>query len=99
MTAQPHLPAVPDAPADATSPLRSQTTEALAFAFGYVAARPVTADQFGGVCALVDELETRHAYAPLLAALPPALAKAVQTLVWAHRGQRWARTGQYRPSK
>lgn len=88
-----HLPAVP---ADASSPLRSQTTEALSFAFGYVCARPVTADQFGGVCALVDELSARHAYEPLLATLPPALAKAVQTLVWAHRGQRWARTGQRR---
>lgn len=111
MTTPSHLPA---APTDADRPLRSQPTEALTFALGYVAARPVTADQFGGVCALVEELmarpgeadpgplggwDRRSAFGVLMSAIPRELARSITLLYQAHRGQRWARTGQYRPGR
>lgn len=44
-------------------PLSQAPSEVLSFALGYIAARPVTADQWGGVTALVEELmrrDTRH---------------------------------------
>lgn len=88
-------------------PLSRTPSEALAFALGYIAARPVSADQYGGVCALVEELMARNIrvdefdrwddraadgslWNALFAFMPPELARALQTLYMAHRGQRWA---------
>ncbi|AGT12963.1 hypothetical protein KAYACHO_59 [Mycobacterium phage KayaCho] len=43
----------------ASIPLSQAPTAALAFALGYAAARPVSANQFGPFCALVEELSVR----------------------------------------
>lgn len=91
-------------------PLSAAPSEVLAFALGYIAARPVQADQFGGLTALVEELMRRDArrhpderpgdpaldgslWNVLIRFMPPALARSLQLLYTAHRGQRWARTG------
>jgi hypothetical protein len=88
-------------------PLSATPTEALAFALGYIAARPVNAGQYGGVCALVEELQSRtmlvglagsdahsyDAYTALLAALPAEMARSIQLLYQSHRGRRWDRSG------
>lgn len=105
---EPNLPERPPEPKGPTGiPLSATPTEALAFALGYVVARPVTAAQYGGVCALVEELQSRtvirvlvgddprpyDAYTALLAALPVEMARSIQALYMAHRGQRWDRSG------
>ncbi|AHJ88559.1 hypothetical protein Jolie1_059 [Mycobacterium phage Julie1] len=43
----------------ASIPLSAAPTAALAFALGYAAARPVSVNQFGPFCALVEELGHR----------------------------------------
>lgn len=106
-----HLPArQPDPVGPGGVPLSQAPSESLAFALGYIAARPVSADQFGGVTALVEELMRRDArhhpderphdaaldgslWNVLIALMPPDLARSLQLLYTAHRGQRWARTG------
>ena len=103
----------PEASGPTGVPLSRTPTEALCFALGYVVARPVQAEQYGGVCALVEELMRRNArddaasdrdpsldgslWAMLPRYMPAELARAVQTLYLAHRGQRWARTGKQGP--
>lgn len=85
-------------------PLSQTPTAALTFALGYIAASPVHADQYGGVCALVEELQSRFIarpassiptteWAALLNQLPEQLARGLDMLYLAHKGQRWARTG------
>lgn len=55
-----HLPArQPDPTGPTGVPLSRTPTEALAFALGYVVAQPVHAEQYGGVCALVEEIMRR----------------------------------------
>lgn len=95
-----HLPAVGTfgSAGDHACGLSREPDAALGFALGYIAAQPVRADHFGGVCAVVEELMRRGVYDDLIARLPTALGKAVSTLYWAHRGMRWARTGVNRPS-
>jgi len=111
-----HLPArQPTATGPTGVPLSQTPTEALAFALGYVVARPVHADQYGGVCALVEEIMRRDArtdaatdrdpaldgslWAMLIRYMPAALAAAVQTLYMAHRGQRWHHSGRRDPGQ
>src|SRR5690349_25073971 len=99
-----HLPArQPTATGPTGVPLSQTPTEALAFALGYVVARPVHADQYGGVCALVGEIMPRDPRtggptdrapalvgspsAMLLRHMPAALAAAVPTVYMRHPGQ------------
>lgn len=98
-----------DPPGPTGVPLSQTPTEALVFALGYVVARPVNADQYGGVCALVEEIMRRDArtdaqtdrdpsldgsvWAMLPRYLPPDLVRAIHMLYMAHRGQRWHHTG------
>ncbi|AHJ88359.1 hypothetical protein CG91_gp059 [Mycobacterium phage 39HC] len=49
----------------ASIPLSAAPTAALAFALGYAAARPVSANHFGPFCALVEELSVRSTDAEL----------------------------------
>lgn len=94
-------------------PLSATPTEALCFALGYIAASPVSAEQYGGVTALVEEIMRRSVpidpsrpgdpdrdgsiWNLLIRHMPPQLAAAIQTLYMAHRGQRWARSGRQSP--
>ena len=41
-------------------PLSEAPTDAIAFALGYAAARPQSADTFGPFCAMVEELQARR---------------------------------------
>jgi hypothetical protein len=110
MTEPANLPARPPDPTGPTGvPLSRTPTEALAFALGFIAASPVSAEQYGGVCALVEELMRRSMPVPdvgevdtrrdgsvwnqLMIYMPPQLARSIQMLYLAHRGQRWARSG------
>lgn len=106
-------PGLPDRAADVPHgptgvPLSRTPDEVLCFALGFVTARPVHADQYGGVTALVEELMRRdHAvrymgidtsegslWNVVLAGVPPELARNLQLLYMAHRGRRWTATGQ-----
>jgi len=85
---------------DDETPLSQAPTVALAFALGYACARPIDADTFGPFCAMVEELMARRSrpYSPsqwthLLATLPPEVARRIELLYQAQRGQRWANTG------
>lgn len=100
-----NLPEVYDGPRDpGGTPLPQVPTTALAFALGYAVSRPVYAEQYGGFCALVEELMSRPCVVDnralgfgqlgrLLDALPPDLANGIRMLYSLQRGQRWAHTG------
>lgn len=95
------------------TPLSEAPTAALAFALGYAVARPQHAEAFGPFCAMVEELmardsgsgdpgpvgryDERKVFGVLMNLLPPDLSRAVAMLYQVQRGQRWHRTGQYRP--
>lgn len=93
-------------------PLDAAPSTALAFALGYAVARPQNADAFGPFCAMVEQLQARPAVGPhgedypldltnawvqLMGLLPAPLARQIDMLYQAQRGQRWARTGQRHP--
>lgn len=85
---------------DAAVPLSAAPTAALAFALGYAVARPIDANTFGPFCAMVEELMARRTdpatvseWTRLMATLPPEVARRIEMLYQAQRGQRWARTG------
>ncbi|QFP94682.1 hypothetical protein I5G59_gp62 [Mycobacterium phage LilMcDreamy] len=93
------------------TPLSEAPTAALAFALGYAAARPQSANDFGPFCAMVEELMARPTGRPagplggwdqrsefgiVMSLLPAHLSRAIVMLYQAQRGQRWARTGQSR---
>lgn len=94
-------------------PLSDAPTAALAFALGYAVARPQHANQFGPFCAMVEELmaresgsddpgpigryDQRKVFGTLMNLLPTDLSRSIAMLYQVQRGQRWARTGQYRP--
>ena len=82
------------------TPLRRTPTPALTFALGYVLTQPVRAQEYGGICALVEELQSREpdgcyddAYDELVTLLPPAVSNRIQALYAMQRAQRWAATG------
>ena len=94
------------------TPMSQTATSALAFALGYTCARPQSADAFGPFCAVVEALMARRSDVPtpgpiggydqrtefgvIMGLLPTDLARSVAMLYQVQRGQRWARTGQYR---
>jgi hypothetical protein len=94
-----------DEPTDPSgTPLSRVSTAALAFALGYTATQPVRADRWGGVCAVVEELEGRtidprdertcsDEWEALLGSLPPEIARQLSMLYSMQRAQRWAQTG------
>jgi hypothetical protein len=73
--------------------LADQPTASLALVLGYVAGSDAARSTPGRLAALADELDRRGAYRPTLAALDPDLARRVDLLVVADRGQRWRLTG------
>lgn len=84
--------------------LRNAPTAALAFALGYAVSRPVYAEQYGGFCALAEELMARPSgrsdgviqfseWTELMTTLPTDIARQIQVLYQLQRGQRWAHTG------
>lgn len=98
-----NLPARPSFGA-AGIPLSEAPTAALAFALGYAVARPVDANAYAPFLAMCEELMARPAvvgdhavgggqWAVLMALLPPDVARRIEMLYQAQRGQRWARTG------
>lgn len=107
MSETPNLPAAvqrPEPTGPGGVPLRDVDTPALTFALGWSLSQPVRAEAYGGFCALVEELLNRvtnrpgssvpiSQYAALLASLPHEVARTVDALYRAHRGQRWASTG------
>lgn len=67
-------------------------TEALALALGYSAARP-SAAAAGRVTALVDELQRRGRYEPMMDALGDELASAIALVVSVDKAQTVPRAG------
>lgn len=76
--------------------LAGQTTEALTFVLGMLAAQPLRREEAGRFAAVCTELKARGAYEPMLSTLDPDLAANVQLLETADRGQHFAVTGQRR---
>lgn len=97
--------AVPDEPTGPTgTPLRLTPTPALTFALGYVITQPVRAEEYGGICALVEELMGRmeirsgsaipvSSFGALMSILPPDVSRRIETLYQMQRAQRWRHTG------
>lgn len=98
--------AVPDEPTGPTgTPLRLTPTPALTFALGYVLTQPVRAQEYGGICALVEELQSRpaisldgwtqagNAWDQTMSLLPPSVSTRIHALYQMQRAQRWAATG------
>lgn len=112
MSTTPNLPAAQSGFGPSDTPLSAAPTAALAFALGYACARPVDANAFGPFCAMVEELmsrdsgeadpgqiggyDRRKVFGVLMSLLPTSLSRSIAMLYQAQRGQRWARTGQYR---
>lgn len=83
----PNYAAAPDAR------LAMMPATAIAIVLGYVAASDAARSTPGRLAALADELSRRGVYRDTLAALDPDLARRVDLLVIADRGQRWAARG------
>ena len=71
-----------------------QTTEALIFVLGMLAAKPLRREEAGRFAALADELKTRGVWDAMLSTLDPDLAANVRMLVVVDRGQHLVVHGQ-----
>lgn len=101
MTAPENPPAVPTD--HRGTPLPDAPLGVLCFALGCAVTQPAYADNWGGLCAVVEELQRRRwpvmggpqpdVFTTLMGYLPPDLARQVVLLYTAARGQRWAHTG------
>jgi hypothetical protein len=95
-----NLPALPPEPTTPTgAPLSRVATEALCFALGHVVRDMTAAHQWGGLCALVEEIKARGVWETMLLDLPMDQARSISALYQFQRGQRWNNTGrQHAPS-
>jgi hypothetical protein len=73
--------------------LPAQPTASLALVLGFVAGSDAARSTPGRLSAIAQELDRRGEYRPTLAALDPDLARRIDLLVVADRGQRWHLTG------
>ena len=76
--------------------LASQTTEALAFVLGMLAARPLRAEEAGRFAALCAELKARGVWSAMVDGLDPDIQAALKMLEAADMGQHLKARGQRR---
>jgi hypothetical protein len=73
--------------------IADQPTASLVLVLGFVAGSDTARATPGRIAALCDELIRRKVYYEILSALDPDLARRINILYAADRGQRWAATG------